>query len=134
MAELVIEVDAGHILRMLDQLGERAEETVHDASGETAIRLQEEWRARVRRRTGRYYEAITREEAEPPLRGWRVFVDTMSDPEGGTRAKNFALWQEGGTKYMVARPARESAIAIAEGAHLRVVEEALQDAIDEVNS
>lgn len=131
---LEIEVDAADVLAMLDQLGERAEDIVHEASGVTAERIQAEARARVRRATGRLYEAITREEAELPMRGWRVFVDKMSDPDGGTRAANFPLWHEYGTKYMTAQPFLTNSAELEEGPHLRRVEDALEDAILEANS
>ena len=128
-----IEVDRAAVLLMLDQLGESAEAHVHDAAGVTAERVQDEWRGRVRRRTGRYYEAIRIEEAGEPMHGFRVYVDKMSDPDGGTRAANFPIWQEEGTKRMHARPAMKNAVSLEQGPHLRRVSEALGDAINEVN-
>lgn len=128
-----IDVDAASVLAMLDQLGERSDVLVHEASGETAEAVQFEWRSRVRRATGRYYEAIRRKEAEGPLRGFHVYVDQMSNPDGGMRAKNFPIWQEEGTKYMAATPAMQAAIDLEEGLHLRRVSDALQEGIDEVN-
>ena len=131
---LVIEVDAEDVLAMLDQLGETAEVLVHEASGETAEQIQLEARARVRRATGRLSEAITREEAGEPLRGFRVFVATMSDPNGGRRAANFTLWHEYGTKYMTAQPFLTNSAKLEEGPHLQRIDEALQAGIAEVNS
>lgn len=130
---LVIDVDASEVFEMLDLLGERAEDAVHEASGETAEAIQMEARARVRRDTGRLSEAITREEADEPLRGFRVFVAKMSDPNGGTRAANFPLWHEYGTKYVEAQPFLTNSARLEEGPHMRRIEDALQESIDEVN-
>lgn len=125
---ITISVDAQEVLDLLDQLGPAAEEHVHEVSKITAGRIQSEARGRVRRATGRLQYAITVEEAEAPMRGYRVFVGPMVG-----RPREFALWHEFGTEHMDAQPFMSSAAELEEGPHLRRIADALQDAIDEVN-
>lgn len=133
MAEITVEVDATEVLAMLEQLGPAADAHVNEASRISALNIQQEARSRARRATGLLIESIEVEQAEPPLGGYRVFVAEMTDARG-RRAEEFALWHEEGTKYMDEQPFIGPAVELEEGAHLRRVAEALQDAIDEVNS
>jgi hypothetical protein len=128
--ELVVEVDAEEVLDMLDALGPAATSIVHAASKVSSERIQQEARARVRRATGTLQEAITIEETED---GFRVFVGEMTDARG-KRADEFALWHEAGTKHMSAQPFMGISAELEQGPHLRRLSDALQDAIDEVNS
>lgn len=132
MAEFEIEVDASAVLAMLDALGPAAEEHVHAVSQITAENIQTEARARARRATGTLVEAITIEEAGPPMHGYRVFVAEMTD-ERGVRARNFPLWHEAGTEHMKAQPFFYSSARLEEGPHLRRLADALSDAIFKVN-
>ena len=127
--DITIDVDASEVLAMFEALGEAAEQHVHEASKITAQRLQQEARARARRATGLLAQSITIEEAGPPLNGYRVFVADM-----GNRARMFAAWHEFGTRYMRAQPFIYSSVQLEEGPHLRLVEEALVEAIVEVNT
>lgn len=118
---------------MLDELGPAAETHVHEASRITAERIQQEARSRARRATGVLQEAITVEAAGPPMHGYRVFVDEMTDARG-PRAEEFALWHEAGTVHMKAQPFMEVSAKLEEGPHLRRLSDALQAAIDEENA
>jgi hypothetical protein len=130
--EITIEVDAADVLALLNRLGPAAEIHVHEASRVTAERIQQEARSRVRRATGIMHDAIIIEAAGPPMHGYRVFVDDMID-ERGPRAHEFPLWHEAGTKHMKAQPFMEVSAQLEEGAHLRRLSDALQDAIDQEN-
>jgi hypothetical protein len=127
--DITVDVDATAVLAMFEALGEAAEKHVHDASRITAQRLQQEARARARRRTGLLAQSITVEEAGPPLNGYRVFVAEM-----GNRSRMFPIWHEFGTRFMSPQSFMYSSAALEEGPHLRLVEEALVEAIEEVNS
>lgn len=127
---LTVDVDAREVLQALDRLSVAAERALKRAARETADAIAREARARARRATGRLAEAITVEEIAS---GYRVFVSPMQDPAGGTRADNFGLWHEHGTKFMTAQPFLFSSARLEEGTHLRRVAEALQDAIEEAS-
>lgn len=127
-----IDVDAADVMAMLVQLGDTAEVLIHDASRVTAARIQDEARARARRRTGRLVEAIEVEEQGPPMHGFKVVVGEMTD-ERGRRAEEFAIWHEFGTKKMAAQPFMFNSAKLEEGPHYRRVVEALQAAIDKEN-
>lgn len=131
-AVFTIEVDTSEIVAMLERMGPSAEGLVHDASRVTAERVQQEARARARRRTGVLVDAIAIEEMGPPLNGYRVFVDEMTD-ERGQRADEFALWHEAGTQHMSAQPFMENSATLEEQPHLRRLSDALQAAIDQEN-
>jgi hypothetical protein len=130
---ITITIDAAEVLAMLAAVGPSADARVHEASRVTADRVQHEARARARRRTGILQEAITIEEMGPPLQGFRVFVDEMTDARGA-RPDEFALWHEAGTQHMSAQPFMENSAALEEQPHLRRVSDALQTAIDEENA
>lgn len=127
-----LEIDDEAVLVMLAAYGPVAEALVHEQSRITAFRVQAEARSRARRRTGVLIDAITVEEGEPPLNGYRVFVDDMVD-ERGPRADEFALWHEAGTRHMPAQPFMENSAKLEEGPHLRRLADALQAASDEVS-
>lgn len=129
---LEIEVDAADVLAMLVQLGDKAEVLVHGASMVTAELIQQEARARARRRTGRLIEAIEVVEQGPPMFGFKVQVEDMRD-ERGRRAEEFPIWHEFGTEKMTAQPFMFNSATLEEGPHLRRVIEAIQAAIDEEN-
>jgi hypothetical protein len=126
-------VDATDVLDLFDRLGPAAEPVCHAVSRVTAERVQQEARARARRRTGRLIEAIDVEEMGPPMHGYRVFVDEMTDARG-RRPPEFPFWHEEGTKHMSAQPFMNNSAALEEGPHLRRISDALQDLIDEENS
>jgi HK97 gp10 family phage protein len=125
--ELRIDVDVSALLAAFDRLGPVAERACHAAARATAERVREEARARVRRATGQTASAITVDEAEPPLGGWRVYVDRM-----GSRPANLPIWIEFGTSKMPAQPFLFNSAQLEEGAHLRRIAEAIEDAIGEV--
>lgn len=131
--ELKITVDAKDVLAMLKRLGPAADAYVHEVSEITAVRIRTEARARARHATGRLQNAIKIREMGPPLLGFQVYVDAMAD-ERGRRPDIFPWWHEKGTQHMDAQPFMSSAVELEEGPHLRRIAEALQDAIDEVES
>lgn len=128
---LAVDVDATELLAALDRLGDGAEVVCQEAALETSRVIQREGRARVRRATGRMREAIWYDTAPGPLGGYRVYLLPMSDPDGGMRPENFGLWHEVGTEKMTAQPFLLISAQMEEGAHLRRVSDAVQDAIDE---
>lgn len=130
--EQAIEVDDEDVLKMLDALGPAAETLVHQQSRITAERIQQEARSRARRATGILRDAITVEEAGPPMHGYRVFVDEMTDARG-PRPDEFALWHEAGTRHMKAQPFMEISAQLEEGPHLRRLSDALEAAVAEVS-
>lgn len=132
---LTVDVDDADLLAALGQLGDRADLICHEEAIETGEIIVREARARVRVATGTMRDAITMEVADGPLRGVRVFVAPMADPAGrwggGLRPANLPLWHEDGTKKMEAQPFLLISGRLEEGAHLRRVAEAIQQAIDE---
>lgn len=131
--QFIIEVDADEVLAMLDRLGDKAEVLVHQASEVTAERIQEEARARARRRTGRLIEAIEVVEQDGPMHGFKVVVEDMTD-ERGRRAEEFPIWHEFGTEHMSAQPFLFNSAKLEEGPHFRRIVEAIEQAIEEENS
>lgn len=120
--ELTIDVDATNLLRLLDQLDDRAGEALKMVAKETAERIRTEARARLSRQTsgtGQTAEAITIEDIKG---GYKVYVAPVSG-----RAENVPLWLEFGTQRATSRPFLFAAAVLEEGNHLRRLTEALQD-------
>lgn len=126
---LIIEIESADVMAMLTKLGPKADALILDASQVTAERIQDEARARARRRTGRLVEAI---EVRQGKRGFQVVVEPMRD-ERGPRAKQFPFWHEYGTKHMSKQPFMYNSARLEEGRHFARIVEALQQAIEEEN-
>lgn len=124
-SRLTVDVDASGVFRMLDKLGTAADTLVKAAAKETANRIAQEARGRVARRTGKTAGAITVTEEE---NGARVFVGRVAG-----RSPNVPRYLEYGTKFMSARPFLFVSAVLEEGPHLKRVERALQEAIDEAS-
>jgi hypothetical protein len=135
---LTIEVDATSLLTALDALGDAAEAPLMGAAHETALAIQQEARGRVARRTGRTATGITVEETHDG-RGYIVtpFSEThrraLKASGNAEQPRNLPWWLEHGTRSMSPRPYLSISAQLEQGAHLRRVERAMQDAINEVS-
>ena len=116
---LEISVDSRDVLKALAVVGQVADRLIDEVSHDTAARIAEEARRRVRRRTGQTARGITVSKAR--LGGYLVYVDNPEQP-------NLDLWLEFGTRYMTASPFLLPGAALEEGPHLRRVAEALERA------
>lgn len=126
MADLFrVEVDASGVLAMLQRLGPAAEQHVRAAAKDTAERIKREAERRLHRQTGKRAGTLTVEEDTERKVFW-------VSPQGA-KPRNVPLWLELGTIKMTARPFLQNSARLEDGAHLRRLAAALQDAIDEVS-
>lgn len=118
-----VEVDTAALFEAMDALMVSAEQHILDAARVTAEAIAREARARVARRTGETARGITVEPARVGI-GWIVFADRQDEP-------GLPGWLEFGTDKMTARPFLFSSARLEEGAHMRRMVDALQQAIDD---
>ena len=116
-----ITVDAGPVLKMLDEFGDQAERLLKDAAKETAENVRREALGRVSRATGRTARGIVVEESDD---GTGYVVISRREPRGGV-----PHFLEHGTTHMTARPFFDASADLEVGPHLRRVDSALGDAI-----
>lgn len=125
---MTIDVDASSLLAALDRLGDAIAPRLKRVARGTAEAIQSGAQRRLSAQTagtGQTAAAITIEDI---VGGYRVYVGPVPQ-----RAENLPLWLEFGTKHMTGRPFLFAEAVLQEGAHLRRVAEALQDAVDEVS-
>jgi len=122
---MTIEVDTSALLTALDRLGDRAEALVKAAAKVTAERIEREAERRIRRRTGETAKHVRVEETYDG----KGYVVLTNNP--GIR-NHVDVYLEFGTEHMQASPFLFTSARLEEGAHLRRVEQALKDAIEEV--
>lgn len=122
---LTIDVDASAVLRAFDVLGTAAERLLKGAASETAEKIANDARARVRVDTGQTKRGILIETSYDD-RGFAVIATNPDEP-------GLPGWLEFGTNKMTASPFLFNAARLEEGAYLRRVAEALDDAIGEAS-
>jgi hypothetical protein len=121
-----VTIEHDTITQAMTRLGDAADAVLRDVARDTADKLKAEMQARLRRQTsgtGKTADAVTVETTED---GYAK----VTSGEMGSRPANLPIWLEFGTKHMTARPYFYGSIRLEQGAHLRRVEDALQQAID----
>lgn len=132
-----VDIENGALLRALDRLDvSLVERHTKPACKVTALNIQREARARVRRRTGRTAAGITVEESFDQ-QGYVVLPFNtaleLSLIESGNdqQPENLPYWLEFGTRKMTKKPFFIESARLEENAHDRRIREAIQNAIDE---
>lgn len=132
-----IDVDTSALLTAMDRLSAQVvERHTRPACKVTALNVQREARARVRRRTGRTAAGITVEESYDQ-QGYVVlpfndaFERALIESGNDQQPENLPYWLEFGTKKMTKKPFFFESARLEEGAHDRRIRAAIQDAIDE---
>jgi len=131
---LIVEMDAVEVVEALKTLGDFAQPYINDASQESAEAVEAEAKSRLRRQllnpTGYTESGI---ESKPAFDGNGYVVISSHG-----LMPNLPLWIEKGTKKgkpgsstQSARPYFYVSAQLEQGAHLRRMSEALQDAIDD---
>lgn len=136
---MTIDADASSLIAALTRLPEVMAARCKAVAKVTADRIVVEARARVRRRTGVTAMSIHAEEAHSGD-GWVVlpwdanFARQLLDSGNNDDVINFSLpgWIEFGTQTMSARPFLFNSARMEEGAHMRRLGEAAQQALDEI--
>lgn len=139
---VTIEVDTKALLRALDQVGHRVAARVKLASKITADNIVREAKRRVPKRTGETASHIVAEETHNK-EGYIVWVEPdvlishhtnkKTGRQHTQRVSYNALggWLEFGTQTMTARQFLFNSARLEEGAHLRRIQQAVGDAIEE---
>lgn len=118
---LTCDVDTAALFAAMDALGAKAETLVKGAARETAERITQEARGRVRRATGATAAGITIEETHDKT-GYVVFVQRPDNP-------GLPGWIEHGTKFLPSRGFLFVSARLEEGPHWRRVSDAVHDAL-----
>jgi Bacteriophage protein of unknown function (DUF646). len=119
---LTLTTETAELFAALDALGDEAAALVKSVAQDTAVRIQREARARVRRATGATANRITIEETHDGT-GYVVFVNQPDNP-------GLAGWIEFGTIKMTGRGFLFTSARLEESGHLRRVSQAVQDALN----
>lgn len=139
--EMLIEAAKERMLQAIARVGDRAKARIEAASLETAQRVTEEMRRRIARSQGPWrgtdeptWQKIHHERARKG--GGYVAMAFHSGGKGSggrTGQHHVDLYLEHGTKFMAAQPFLWASAAAEEAAHLRRLEAAVDEALEEVN-
>ena len=134
---VTLDVETSRLLQALSRLeASVVERHTKPACLVTAMRIQREARARVRRRTGRTAAGITVEESYDK-QGYVVlpFNDALErsllSAGNDQQAENLPYWLEVGTRKMTKKPYFFESARLEEAGHDRRIKDAIQAAIDE---
>lgn len=123
--QVTVTIEHDTITTAFARLGDVAHSALAAVARDTATRLKEDMQSRLRRQThgtGKTADAIAAFRTDDGF--YRVTSGDM-----GLRPANLPIWLEFGTKYMTPKPYFYGAIQLEQGAYLRRVEAALEDAI-----